>query len=129
MKNLLNVFVLIILLGAMNGQKIQFKKGIVLIDGTECLTYDSNPTVVEFKTNDGSQTILLKFLTIVIDHTEETYTKVIFVEQEKSLTSKSFIFTKKLLVEKLLSNKVLDDCTVNSGEIENFFLKFDEKIE
>ncbi len=100
-----------------------------MVDGTECLNYDISPNNVEFTTNDDSQTIILKFIRTGIGQNGGLYTKVVFVEQDKSFTSKSYIFNKKILVKKLLSNKVLKDCKIDETKIDKFLMKYDEKIE
>lgn len=113
-----------------NSQTVKFEKEKVLVDGKECLLNNSSDANnIELTTNDGKQTIFLKFIRTGIGHNGGLYTKIIFVEQNKSLTSKSYIFTKKLLVNKLISDKVLVDCVINTDSIDKFILKYDEKIE
>ena len=73
--------------------------------------------------------IILKYIRTGVGQNGGLYTKVIFVEQKKSFTSKSYIFNKKLLIKKLLSNKVLKDCEINQNKIEKFLIKYDEGIE
>ncbi len=115
--------------GAMNAQNIKFKKGKVLVDTVECLNYDGDANNVELITIDGEQTIFLKFIRTGVGHNGGLYTKVIFVEQEKSFTSKSYIFSRKLLVKKLLAAEVLKNCTIDESKIDKFILKYDEGIE
>ncbi len=129
MKKVLFILSLTCIFGTINAQKIKFKKGKVMVDGTECLNYDISPNNVEFTTNDDSQTIILKFIRTGIGQNGGLYTKVVFVEQDKSFTSKSYIFNKKILVKKLLSNKVLKDCKIDETKIDKFLMKYDEKIE
>tara|TARA_R110002012_G_scaffold321969_1_gene552943 strand:- start:75251 stop:75454 length:204 start_codon:yes stop_codon:yes gene_type:complete len=54
---------------------------------------------------------------------------VTFLEQKISFTSKTYIFTKKDLIKKLIQSKVLVDCNLIEDKIENFVLKYDENIE
>lgn len=115
--------------GAMNAQNIKFKKGKVLVDTVECLDYDGDANNVELITTDGEQTIFLKFIRTGVGHNGGLYTKVIFVEQEKSFTSKSYIFSRKLLVKKLLAAEVLKNCAIDESKIDKFILKYDEGIE
>tara|TARA_A100000171_G_C2016517_1_gene88998 strand:- start:56 stop:466 length:411 start_codon:yes stop_codon:yes gene_type:complete len=119
----------ICLIGTMNAQKIKFKKGKVIIDNVECLNYDGDSNNVELTTTDNKQTIFLKFIRTGIGQNGGLYTKVIFVEQDKSFTSKSYIFSKKLLIKKLLSDEVLVDCKIDESKIDKFLLKYDEGIE
>ncbi len=117
-------------IGVLQAQKIKFKKGIVLINGKECLKYDdSDPNNVMISTLDDNQTVYLKFIRTGIGRNDGLFIKIIFVEQKKSLTSKSYIFTKKLLVKKLISNKVLDNCKFNESKIDKFIMRYDEDIE
>src|SRR5690606_1802768 len=89
-------------------QNISIKKNVVTIDGKECLNAtNSDPNHVEITTLDGQQTILLNFIRTGYGPNKGLYTKVIFVEQNLSLTSQSYIFTKKLLIKKLIQDKVI----------------------
>jgi len=113
---------------AIFSQDVNFKKGIVYVDGKECMKYDSGATNVTFQNMNGDDIMILKFLRP--DGTQSSlYVKVIFIESRQELTSKSYIFTKKLLVEKLLKSNALQDCALNEEKVGNFVLKFDEKIE
>jgi len=126
------IFLVIILFSGNNlfSQSVKFKKDKVLVDGKECLVDNSsNANNVELTTNDGKQTIFLKFIRTGIGQNGGLYTKIIFFEQNKSFTSRSYIFTKKLLVKKLLSDKVIVDCEINEENIDKFIMKYDENIE
>ncbi len=128
-KLLLAVIVTICTMGTINAQKIKFKKGNVLVDDVECLTYESNSTTVELVTKDGSQTIILKYIRTGVGHNGGLYNKVVFVEQDKSFTSKSYIFNKGNLTKKLITEGVITDCNVDESKIDKFILKYDESIE
>lgn len=106
-------------------QDINFKKGIVSIDGKECLKYDSSATNVTYQNLNGDDIIILKYIRV----NGLLYNKVIFVESKQEFTSESYIFTKKLLIEKLLKTNTLVDCTLNEEKVRTFVLKFDEKVE
>lgn len=110
-------------------QSVKFKDDKVFVDEKECLNYSSDANNIELTTIDGKQTIFLKFIRTGEGFNGGLYTKIIFVEQNKSLTTRSYIFTKKILVNKLLSNNVIVDCAINEESIDKFILKFDEKIE
>ncbi len=125
-KILLITLIFICALGNVNAQQIKFKKGKVLIDKNECLTYSSESFGVELSTVDGTQTILLKNLRTGSD---DLYVKIVFVEQKKSLTSITDAITRKSLVKKLLSSKVLTNCTIDENQIDKFIMKYDEKVE
>ena len=106
-------------------QEIDFKKGIISIDGKECMKYDSSATNVTYQSLNGDDLFILKFIRV----NGKLYNKVVFVESNQEFTSESFIFTKKLLVEKLLKSNAIVDCTLNEEKIRTFVLKYDEKVE
>ncbi|WP_395065514.1 hypothetical protein [Flavobacterium sp.] len=130
MKNIKNIVTALVLLCsfATFGQDINFKKGIVSIDGKECLKYESDSNNVSFQNLKGEDVMILKYLRP--DTTQESlYIKVIFVESHQEFTSKSYIFTKKVLIEKLLKSNTLVDCALNEEKLSTFILKYDEKVE
>lgn len=109
-------------------QDVNFKKGIVYVDGKECMKFDSDATNVTFQNMNGDDIMILKYLRP--DGSQSSlYTKVIFIESHQELTSRSYIFTKKILVEKLLKSNALQDCALNEEKVRTFVMKFDEKIE
>ena len=113
---------------AVFSQDINFKKGIVYIDGKECMKYDSDGGNITFQNMNGDDMMIIKYLRP--DGTQQSlYTKVIFIESRQELTSKNYIFTKKALVEKLLKSNALENCALNDEKVANFVLKFDEKVE
>jgi len=116
-------------IGIIQAQKIQFKKGIVLIDGKECLKYDnSDPNNVVISNLEGTQTIYLKFIRPEVGHNCGLYTQIIFVEQNKSFTSSSYIFTKRLLIKKFLKNGIINDYKFDVSKIDKFIMRYDESI-
>src|SRR5690606_1929643 len=126
------IFLIVILVSAndLYSQSVKFKNDKVIVGGEECLIHNSSDANnIEFTTKDGQQTIFLKFIRTGIGQNRGLYTKVIFVEQNKSLTSRSFIFSRKLLVNKLLSEKVIVDCEIKDENIDKFIMKYDDKIE
>ena len=127
-----NILLLIIAISVtqLQAQSIKFKKDKVLIDKEECLNYDkADANNLEISTLDGEQTVFLKFIRTGVGQNGGLYSKIIFVEEKKSMTSRSYIFTKKLLVKKLLSAGVLVDCALDEAKIDKFILKYDEGIE
>lgn len=106
-------------------QEIDFKKGIISIDGKECMKYDSSATNVTYQNLNGDDLFILKF----IRATGKLYTKVVFIESNQELTSESYIFTKKLLFEKLLKSNAIVECSLNEEKVRTFVLKYDEKVE
>jgi hypothetical protein len=109
-------------------QEIDFKKGIVYIDGKECLKYESEGNNTTLKNLNGDDIVTIQYLRP--DGSQQSlYNKIIFLEYNKSFTSKNYIYTRKALVEKLLKSNVLVECAINSDKIDTFILKYDEKVE
>lgn len=130
MKNIKSILLALILLISLAsfGQDINFKKGIISIDGKECLKYDSDSNNVTYQNLKGEDIMILKFMRP--DGTQESlYTKVIFIESHQEFTSKSYIFTKKVLIEKLLKSNTLVNCSLDEEKVRTFVLKYDEKVE
>jgi hypothetical protein len=109
-------------------QSFDIKNNIVFIDGKECLKISSSdPNNVAILDADGNEIIFLKFI-----HDSKygsLYNKIIFLDQKVSFTSKTYIYTKKNLIKRLLAEKVIENCKLNSEKIEKFILKFDEDVE
>jgi len=108
-------------------QKIEIKKDLVYIDGKECLKISGDSNNVSFSDLDGNEIIFLKF---VHDSKYATlYNKITFLGQEVQFTSQSYIFTKKLLINKLVADKTLDNCKLDSEKVKKFAIKYDENVE
>ena len=108
-------------------QEIKIKKDVVYVDGKECLKIDGDANNVSFYDLEGNEIIFLKFI-----HNSkygEIYNKITFLKQKKSFTSKSYIFTKNLLIKKLINDKTLIDCQLDDEKVENFVMKYDEDVE
>lgn len=109
-------------------QDIKIRDGVISIDGKECLKIDkTDPNNVSIYDWDGNEIIFLKFI-----HNSRyagLYNKITFMDQKLSFTSKSYIFTIKLLLKKLLADNTLQDCKLNPEKVEKFVLKFDENVE
>ena len=109
-------------------QEINIKNDIVTIDGKECLKInDSDPNNVSILDLEGNEIIFLKF--IHNSRYARLYNKITFLDQKLTLTSRSYIFTKKLLIKKLLADNTLENCKLNKEKVEKFVLKFDENVE
>ncbi|WP_452226290.1 hypothetical protein [Lacinutrix cladophorae] len=126
LKHALTILFLMLSISIMQAQKIKIKKGIISVDGTACLSTDGDPINISFYDTNGEEIIFMKYLDT---KRGENYMKITFLDQKLSLTSKSIIFTRKMLVRRLLSNKVIENCKLNPDKVERFILKFDENIE
>ena len=122
------VLMLSLLFSSSFGQDIDFKKGVVLINGKECMKMSKEDAVsISFTDMEGNDMIFLRFI-----HNSKfgkLYNKVTFIDQKISFTSQSYIYTKKLLIKKLIINNVIQDCRINVESLEKFILKYDENIE
>ncbi len=124
MKNFLTLAVLLIVSISL-GQDINFKKGEVLIDDKPCLKYDSDGNNISYSSLDGTDLFVLKFIRV----NGQLYNKIIFMESQRELTTQSYIFTKKILIDKLLKVGALENCALNEEKVLTFIAKFDEKVE
>lgn len=108
-------------------QEVKIKNDIVSIDGKECLKIGGDVNNVSISDLEGNEIIFLKFI-----HGSKygaLYNKVTFLNQKLSFTSMSYIFSKKLLIKKLLADKTLIDCKLDSEKVEKFVMKYDESVE
>jgi hypothetical protein len=110
-------------------QSVKLKKGNVFVDDQVCMTYDADMKSATFKTPDGGQTVVLKFIRTGVGENDGLYTKVVFVEQGKSLTTRDYTFTKKLLIKSLVSKELLKDCVFDPSKIDLFIEQYDERVE
>src|SRR5689334_1342032 len=80
-------------------QDFDIKKNSIWIDGKECLKInDSDPNNISFYDLQGNELFFLKFIHNSIYGS--VYTKITFFDPKLSFTSKSYIFTKKILLKK-----------------------------
>lgn len=109
-------------------QEVDFKKGVVYVDGKECLKYDStDPNNVSFSDLEGNEIFFLKF--IHNSRYGSVYNKITFIDQKLTFTSQSYVFSKKLLIKKLLADKTLLECKLDAEKVEKFVIKYDENVE
>lgn len=109
-------------------QEIVIKKDLVTVDGKDCLKInDSDANNVSFMDLAGNEIFFLKF--IHNSRYAPMYTKIVFLDPKLTLTSRSFVFTKKILIKKLLTDGTLVNCALVPAKVENFVLKYDEKVE
>lgn len=110
-----------------SAQDIKIKKDIVYVDDKECLTIGGDANNVSFYDLDDNEIIFLKYI-----HNSKygsIYTKITFLDSKLSFTSKSYIFTKKLLIKKLIEDKTLENCQLTHEKVERFVLKYNENVE
>lgn len=122
MKNFLTTLLFLMSISLFS-QEVDFKKGIVYIDGKECLKYESETNNVSFQDLNGNDIMVLKFLR----EYGTVYTEVIFFESKQRFSSRTYIFTKKSLIEKLIKSNTLFDCKIDADKVKIFVQKYDEK--
>lgn len=128
MKKLVLIFALAILGNSAFCQDFDIKKNVVYIDGKECLKFQvSDANNITLLDMDGHEIIFLKYIHNTRYAT--TYNKITFLDQKMSFTSKDYIYTKKLLIKRLLNEGIIKDCKLNTEKIESFVMKFDENVE
>ena len=125
-KNMLTLsFLFISLLGF--SQDIKIDDDIVLIDGQECLKISGDANNVSISDLEGNEIIFMKF--IHNSRYGSVYNKITFLDQKLSFTSQSYVFTKKLLIKKLLEDNTLKECKLDPEKVERFVLEYDENVE
>ncbi|MBW8524292.1 hypothetical protein K0U91_03550 [Chryseobacterium chendengshani] len=108
-------------------QKVTIKKDIIYLDAKECLKITGDSNNVSIVDLNGNEIIFLKF--IHNSRYGSVYNKITFLGQGLTLTSQSYIFSKKLLIEKLIESKVLNNCKLDEEKVNTFIMKYDENIE
>lgn len=126
-KIVMTVCIALCAISILNAQKIKIKKDIVYLDGQECLKVSGDPNNVSFSDLEGHELFFLKFIRNT--RYASLYTKVTFFDDDLSLTSSSYIFSKKLLIKKLLLDGTLKDCKLVSDKVKRFVQKYDENVE
>lgn len=127
MKYLLIILSFSFLTIQLNAQSVKIKKDVVYIDNEKCLLIRGDVNNVSFFDLEGNELFFLKFL-----HNTRygsLYNKITFINQKISFTSKTYIYTKKLLINRLLDNFILKDCALQEDKVANFVMKFDEDVE
>ena len=129
MKNTFLTLSIILLSYSGFSQEIKIDKDVISVDGKECLKIgaDSDSNNVTIVDSEGKEIIFLKYI-----HNSKygmLYNKITFLNQKISFTSKSYIFTKKLLIKKLIAENLLISCKLDEAKVEKFVLKYDENVE
>ena len=129
MKKYMIVFMLLIAASFTHAQDVvEVTKGVVSIDGKECMKVDkkdlNNIGVSDMSGND------LVYLKYGNDKYGKRYNTIVFVNAKKSLYTQQFIYVSaKQLIKRLLDNHILDGCTINDAKVDNFIAKFGENVQ
>ncbi len=125
------ILIIIFLLGASFSsfsQDVDFKKNIVLVDGKECIKMSNEDAVsVSYSDMEGNELIMMRF--IHGSRYGSVYNKVVFLNEKLSFTSQSYVYTKKMLIKRLVKDKVIENCKINRENLEKFIMKYNENIE
>lgn len=109
-------------------QDIKIKDETIYVDDVACMkVVKNNPNNITITDMSDNELIDLKF----IHNTKyaDLYNKITFVEQNISFTSKTYIYTVKLLIKKLIADKTVDNCKLNPDKVKRFVQKYDEDVE
>ena len=109
-------------------QEVEFKKGVVLIDGAAALKYEGSDLKGSYSFSDmkGNEVI---FIRIDKSPKVDLYWTMVFVKEKKTMTTKYSIPNKKTLIQKLVKEHVLENGAIVPDKLESFFLKYDEHIQ
>lgn len=125
------ILIIIFLLGVSYSsfsQDVDFKKNIVLVDGKECIKMSNEDAVsVSYSDMEGNELIMMRF--IHGSRYGSVYNKVVFLNEKLSFTSQSYVYTKKMLIKRLVKDKVIENCKINRENLEKFIMKYDENVE
>ncbi|MFN8249218.1 MAG: hypothetical protein U0T68_09725 [Ferruginibacter sp.] len=109
-------------------QEVDFKKNTVLVDGKECIKMSNEDAVsVSYSDMEGNELIMMRF--IHGSRYGSVYNKVVFLNEKLSFTSQSYVYTKKMLIKRLVKDKVIENCKINRENLEKFIMKYDENVE
>lgn len=106
--------------------KVKIKKGIVFVEGKECLNIASSWGECTLIDKEGNDILHCQWFLKTDFH--PAYRKIIFLREKVTITNYSTPFSKKNLIQNLIASKVLVDCEFNPENIDWFALKYDEEI-
>ncbi|MDG2332363.1 MAG: hypothetical protein P8M05_12295 [Flavobacteriales bacterium] len=106
--------------------KIKIKKDTAFVNGEECLKIKSNYGNCTMNDLDGNDILYSQWF--LKTDTHPAYSKIIFLEEKITVTNYATPFSKKNLIQTLISDKVLVECKLNPEKIDLFFLKYNEVL-
>ncbi|HLP21197.1 MAG TPA: hypothetical protein VK174_12885 [Chitinophagales bacterium] len=124
---LLSVFIMLFT-APLFSQDIDYdkKKSVVLVDTKECLKYDGKEVPgVTYSSLAGEE---LFFIGFARDKYGNTYWHVVFLKSKKEMNYRVNFASKKAFLAKAVKDGLLKDCTLNEEKLDNFILKYDERI-
>lgn len=126
----LKIFTLAIVFLTLNqmvsAQDVDLKKGIVYVDGAECLKYDGeNVPGITYSDFNGNELFYIGFAR----DENGTFWKVTFLAQQLKMSYRVNFSTKAAFIKKLVKESVLTNCAIDVAKLDNFILKFDENLD
>ncbi len=126
----LKIFTLAIVFLTLNqmvsAQDVDLKKGIVYVDGAECLKYDGeNVPGITYSDFNGNELFYIGFAR----DENGTFWKVKFLAQQLKMSYRVNFSTKAAFIKKLVKENVLTNCAIDVAKLDNFILKFDENLD
>lgn len=109
-----------------NAQDVDLKKGVMYLDGKECLKYDGKEVPGYTFTNLAGEELF--FIGFAKDYSG-TYWRLTFLKQKTKLSYRYAFASKKAVLAKMVKDGVLSNCTLNEEKIENFIAKYDEHLD
>ncbi len=127
MKQILTIAFFIFSASMVYSQEVQFKKGMVTIDGKECLKYDgSEMSGISYYNLAGEELFFVDYKRG--GPRNVMYWIITFMKDKIRMTNTS-LMSRKDIVAKLVKNGAITNCDINSEKLSNFVLKFDEQID
>ena len=114
------------------GQDVKLKKDAVYVNNKECLKIISNNNRNFLFTNLNNEKMFSFDYIITGEDTKgfaKGYVKVYFFETKDILTFQNDRFTKKMFIQNLISDNIIDNCALNVDNIKSFIQRYDEHYE
>ncbi len=112
---------------AIFSQDVEFKKGVVLVNGTPTLKYEGSDLKGSYSFSDMSGNEII-FWRIDKSLRVDLYSTIVFLKEKKTMTSKYSLPNKKALIQKLVKDHVLENGVIISDKLDDFFMKYDEHV-
>lgn len=126
MKQIITLFAALLISICAFSQDVDFKKGIIYVDGKETFKYEGSdiaPAGMTIYNMKGEEIMMMRHDR---NRMEEVYRRTVFIKEKKTLISKYTILGKKDLIEKLIKGGAIVDGNIVLEKLETFFLKYDE---
>ena len=130
MKNIFIALIFSFASAAVFGQDIDFKKGVVYIDGKETFKYEGSDLKGSFSfSNLQGEEVIFMQTEQSIRNSRDLHWKIVFLKEKRTLMTKYNIPTKKSLFQKLVKDGVLVNGAIVADKLDAFFAKYEEHVE